>query len=223
MEAGHIAHIHAEEGGVEVLDLGHDAGGDDGRVDGRAVVDGLDQRGLHRGGVGRGQADGLARGLDGLIADAEDVVYGVVHNAQEAEQDQHRQQHGHAAAHGVVAVLLLELHQLLLLLLGVVLVLLLNLGDQRLEHGHLGRGLLLMDAQGEQQQLEDEGGNDHGCRVVADEAVQDLHQRADQYGQEIHKRHSLSFCPVCARDLYFYVGLCCAVQRHERRCCGDNR
>ena len=27
----------------------------------------------------------------------------------------------------------------------------------------------------------------------------------------------VSFCPVCARDLYFYVGLCCAVQRHERR------
>ena len=94
---------------------------------------GPDQRGLHRGGVGRGQADGLARGLDGIIADAEDVVYGVVHNAQEAEQDQHRQQHGHAAAHGVVAMLLLELHQLLLLLLGVVLVLLLDLGDQRLE------------------------------------------------------------------------------------------
>ena len=124
----------------------------------------------------------------------------------------------HTAAHGVEAVLLLELHQLLLLFLGVVFVLLLDLIHQRLKNSHLCRGFLLMDAQGEQQQLEDEGGNDHGCRVVADEAVQDLHQRANQYGQEVHKVHSLSFCPVCARDLYFYVGLCCAVQRHEKQC-----
>ena len=155
MEAGHIAHIHAEEGGVEVLDLGHNAGGDDGRVDGRAVVDGLDQRGLHRGRIGGCQADGLARSLDGGVIDTEDVVYGVVHNAQEAEQDQHRQQHGQAAAHGVVAVLLLELHQLLLLLLGVIFVLLLDFIHQRLKNSHLCRGFLLMDAQGEEQQFEE--------------------------------------------------------------------
>ena len=51
----------------------------------------------------------LARSLDGGVIDTDDVVHGVVHNAQEAEQHQHRQQHGQAAAHGVKAVLLLEL------------------------------------------------------------------------------------------------------------------
>ena len=118
-------------------------------------MDGLNQRGLHRGGVGGGNADRLAGGLDGGVVHAEDVMHGVVHNAEETEQHQHRQQHGQAAAHRVEAVLLLELHQLLLLLLGVVFVLLLDLIHQRLKNSHLCRGFLLMDAQGEEQQLEE--------------------------------------------------------------------
>ena len=52
-------------------------------------------------------------------------------------------------------MLLLELHQLLLLLLGVVFVFLLDLIHQRLKNSHLCRGFLLMDAQGEEQQLEE--------------------------------------------------------------------
>src|SRR5699024_11456527 len=91
VETGDVAHIHAEEHGVEVADLLDDVGRDDVRADGSAVVDGLDQRGLHGGGVGGGQADGLTGGLDGGIRDAEDVVHGVVHHAQEAEQHQHGQ------------------------------------------------------------------------------------------------------------------------------------
>ena len=118
-------------------------------------MDGLNQRGLHRGSVGGGNTDCLTGGFDGGVVHAKDVMHGVVHNTEEAEQHQHRQQHGHTAAHGVEAVLLLELHQLLLLLLGVVLVLLLDLGNQRLKNSHLCRGFLLMDAQGEEQQLEE--------------------------------------------------------------------
>ena len=177
-------------------------------------MDVLDQRGLHRGGVGRGQADGLARSLDGIIADAEDVVYGVVHNAQEAEQDQHRQQHGHAAAHGVVAVLLLELHQLLLLFLGVVFVFLLDLGDQGLEHRHLSRGFLLVDRQREKQQLHDDGGDDDRHCVVADEAVQHLHQRANQDGQEVHKVHTLSILPRLRPGPFYF--LCRSLPRRAK-------
>ena len=137
------------------MDFCHDVGGDDGRVDHSAVVDGLDQRGLHRGGVGGGNADCLTGGFNGGVVHTKDVMHGVVHNTQEAEQHQHRQQHGQAAAHGVKAVLLLELHQLLLLFLGVIFVLLLDLIHQRLKNSHLCRGFLLMDAQGEEQQFEE--------------------------------------------------------------------
>ena len=122
-------------------------------------------------------------------------MYRVVHHAQEAEQHQHGQQHGQTAGHGVKAMFLLQLHHFFLLLLGVVFVLLLDLVHQRLEHRHLGGGFLLVDSQREQQQLEDQGGNDHGCRVVADEVVQNLHQRANQDGQEVEKLHSLSILP----------------------------
>ena len=45
-----------------------------------------------------------------------------------------------------IAVLLLELEQLFLLLFGLILVLFLDVGDHRLESGHLGHALLLASA-----------------------------------------------------------------------------
>ena len=143
---------------------------------------------------------------------------GVVHNAQEAEQHQHGQQHGQAAAHGVVAMLLLELHQLLLLFFGVVFVLGLDLIDQRLKHRHFGGGFLLMDRQREKKEFHHDGGNNDRDAVVADKAVQQLHQRAKQVGEEVHKVHTLSIpSRLRPEPFIFYVGLCCAEQRHERR------
>ena len=56
---------------------------------------------------------------------------------------------------GIKVIDLLELHQLLLLFLGVIFVLLLDLIHQRLKNSHLCRGFLLMDAQGEEQQFEE--------------------------------------------------------------------
>ena len=158
-------------------------------------MDGLDQRGLHGGGVGGSQAQGLTGGLDRGIRHAEDVMHGVVHNAQETEQHQHGEQHRQTAGHGIEAVLLLQLHHFFLLFLGIVFVLLLDLVHQRLEHRHLGGGFLLVDGQREQQQLQNQGGNDHRYRVVADEVVQYLHQRANQDGQEVENLHSLSILP----------------------------
>ena len=90
---------------------------------------------------------------------------------------------------------LLQLHQLFLLLLGVVFVFLLDFIHQRLEHRHLGHGFLLVDCQRKEQQLQNDGGDYHRRRVVADEVVQNLHQRANQDGQEVENLHSLSILP----------------------------
>ena len=177
-------------------------------------MDGLDQGRLHGGGVSGYKANCLAGSLDRSIIHAEDVMDRVIHNAQEAEQNQESQQHGQAAAHGVIAMLLLELHQLLLLFLRIVFVFLLDLVDQGLEYRHLSRGFLLVDRQREKQQLHDDGGDDDRHCVVADEAVQHLHQRANQDGQEVHKVHTLSILPRLRPGPFYF--LCRSLPRRAK-------
>ena len=132
---------------ISVTTLGRDDVG----ADGGTLMDGLDQRGLHGGGVGGGQPQGLTGLAHGGVGHTEDVVHRIVHDTQETEQHQHGQQHGQTAGHGIEPVFLLQLHQLFLLLLGVVFVFLLDFIHQRLEHRHLGHGFLLVDRQRKEQ------------------------------------------------------------------------
>ena len=152
---------------------------------------------------GKGDAGGghsLASAGQCSGADVENTLQRVIHHADNTEHDKEIQQHGHAAAHGVVAVLLLELHQLLLLLLGVVLVLLLDFIDHRCKHRHLGHGLLLFDHQRKHEQFDDHGENNHRDGEVRDHLIQHTHQRSQDHCEE---SHILSFRPARTQGIYF--------------------
>ena len=82
-------------------------------------------------------------------ADVEDALQRVIHHADNAEHDKEIQQHGQAAGRGLIAKVLLQFHQLSLLLFGLVLVLGLDLRDHGLEGGHFCHALLLAGLQGD--------------------------------------------------------------------------
>ena len=189
-QTGSTGHLEAQEIGVEVLDgriLVSAQGGT-----GNTALDLGDEGALHHGHVVGGDAQFLAGGGDHVGRDTQDVLHGAIHDLDNAEQDQQVQQHGQAAGHGVVPVFLLQLHQLFVLFFLVVLVLLLDLIDQRLVHRHLGGGFLLLDGQGQQQNADDHGENDHRDGVVGDDLIDKRHQGPQD---ECEKTHSRSIPP----------------------------
>ena len=148
---------------------------------------------------------GIACGGDGVGADVEDALQRAVHDLDDAEHDEEVDQHGHTAGSGLIAVLLLELEQLFLLLFGLVLVLFLDVGDHRLESGHLGHALLLVELQRDADQADDDGEDDDVPAVVRDEVVDPLHHIAERYTEDVQNIHvSVHSAPPVVRDGYFY-------------------
>ena len=138
-------------------------------------------------------------------ADVEDALQRAVHDLDDAEHDEEVDQHGHTAGGGLIAKLLLELEQLFLLFFGLVLVLFLDVGDHRLESGHLGHALLLVELQRDAEQADDDGEDDDVPAVVRDEVVDPLHHIAERYTEDVQNIHvSVHSAPPVVRDGYFY-------------------
>ena len=92
-----------------------------------------------------------------------------------------------------------------LLLFGLVLVLFLDVGDHRLESGHLGHALLLVELQRDAEQADDDGEDDDVPAVVRDEVVDPLHHIAERYTEDVQNIHvSVHSAPPVVRDGYFY-------------------
>ena len=148
---------------------------------------------------------GTACGIDGVRTDVEDALQRTVHDLDDAEHDKEVDQHRHTAGRGLIAIILLELHQLFLLLVGLVLVLFLDVRDHRLECRHLGHALLLVELQRDAEQADDDGEDDDVPAVVRDEVVDPLHHIAERYTEDVQNIHvSVHSAPPVVRDGYFY-------------------
>ena len=184
----HTGQVDAEE--IHVLaELGDGAD----LVRGEAAGDGALARNDLRDDVGvaghGGEADAKGRqGLTGsgqsIGTDVEDALQRAVHDLDDAEHDQEVDQHGHTACGGLVA-LLLQLHQLFLLLVGLVAVLLLDVGDQRLVGGHPGHALLLVDLQRDLDERDQQGEQDDVPAIVRDQLVDPLHYIAERPAEDV--------------------------------------
>ena len=135
----------------------------------------------------------------------EDSLQGPVHDLDDAEHHKEVQQHGETAAGGVIAEILLQAGELLLLLFGLVLVLFLDLHDHRLECRHPGHVLLLVDGQGDTQQPDQDGEDNDVPAVVRDQVVDPLHDIAQRPAKDVEKIHTRfhSALPVSAGLNYF--------------------
>ena len=125
-----------------------------------------------------GGSQGLTGSSQGSGADVEDPLQRVIHHADNAEHHQEVQQHGQAAGSGLVAVVLLQLHQLFLLLFRLILVLGLDVHDHGLESGHLGHALLLAQLQGDLDEVDQQGKEDDVPAIVGEQLVDPLHDIA---------------------------------------------
>ena len=164
----------------------------------------LDDGGL--GGDLVGQAQGLHQGSDGLLGDAQDVLEGIVHGVHNAEQYEHVQDHGQTAGGGVVPILLLELHQLFILLFLVVLVLVLDLLHEGLENRQLGHGFLLVKLERHAGHPDENGKQDDGNAVVSHKGVdpfQDPAQGTAEDSENLHRQFLL--LRLCARSGLFFM------------------
>ena len=112
-------------------------------------------------------------------ADVQDVLQGVIDRLDHAEHHKEVHEHGQAAGGGVVAVLLLQAHELFVLLLPVFGVLLLDLVDHRLVGRHAGGVLLLADLQREAAQTHRDGEDDQRPAVAAEEVIHPLQHVAE--------------------------------------------
>ena len=131
-------------------------------------------------------------GRDLVLVQIGNIGQGPVDNGDHGEQDEHAQQHRQAAGHGVHAVLLVESHSLLvqlLLVLGIFLFKLIELG---LEHRHTGRAFLLLDIQRQQYQPCDKRENKQRQRIIADQLVAQLHYPAERCSKHIEYKHFVS-------------------------------
>ena len=129
-----------------------------------------------KGNPGGGQ--GLTCAGQGSGTDVEDALQGVVHHADNAEDDQEVEQHGHAAGGGLIAIVLLQLEHFFLLLFGLILVLGLDLLQHGLEGRHFGHALLLAELQRDLDEVDQQREEDDVPAVVGQQLVDPLHHIA---------------------------------------------
>ena len=123
-------------------------------------------------------SQGLTCAAQGSGTDVEDPLQGVVHHADNAEDDQEVEQHGHAAGGGLIAIVLLQLEHFFLLLFGLILVLGLDLLQHGLEGRHFGHALLLAQLQGDLDEVDQQGKEDDVPAIVGEQLVDPLHDIA---------------------------------------------
>ena len=150
-------------------------------------------------------SQGLTCGGQGIGTNVEDALQRAVHHLDNAEHDQEVDQHGHTACGGLVA-LLLQLHQLFLLLFGLVAVLFLDLGHHGLESAHAGHTLLLVELEGNLDHGDEQGEQDDVPAVVGDQLVDPLHDIAERTAQDVKEVHTfVHSAPPVARDALFFI------------------
>ena len=112
----------------------------------------------------------------------------LIHYIQQTEDDRELNEQGAAAAHGVVVFLGVQSLQLLIHFGLVILVLGLDLLDLGLDDLHLYGGFLLLEAQREQEQLNDEGKEHQRHAVIAYQVVQAIHQPPKGVAENCHNK-----------------------------------
>ena len=150
----------------------------------------------------------------------ENTLQRVIHHADNTEHDKEIQQHGHAAGRGLIAKVLLQLHQLFLLLFRLILVLGLDLCDHGLESRHFRHALLLAGLQGDLDDVDEQGEEDDVPAVVRQQLVDPLHDIAERTAQDVKEVHTfVHSAPAVARDaLFFIVGHAAhSAARHKKR------
>ena len=137
-----------------------------------------------------GKAD--AQGRQGITsrghgsgADVEDALQRAVHDLDNAEHDQEVDEHGSTAGHGVVAEVLLQLHDLFILLFGLILVLFLDVRDHRLECRHPDGVFLLVELEGGLHDVDEQGEEDDVPAVVGDQLVDPLHHITEWHAEDV--------------------------------------
>ena len=186
---GHLGEIEAEEPEVERRDIRDLLGAENRRKRVRRFFYDIDDRILHpviR--CHKAHAEGAVRVLhrlrDQVRRDAQNVLQRAVHHLDDAEEDQHVQDHRPAAGRHGHARLFLQLHQLFLLALLIVGPFLLDLLDHRVIGGHAGRALLLLYAEREHQDLCQQRKDDQRPAIVRDQPVDPFHDNAENGCEE---------------------------------------
>jgi hypothetical protein len=105
------------------------------------------------------------------VADVLQVCEGAPDHPVERDEDRELKQKRSAAAKGIHAMLLVQLHELLVGLLAIALVLLLHTAHLRLDALHLAHGLGLLYAEGQQHEPHDYRQQDYREPVVPHHAV----------------------------------------------------
>ena len=103
---------------------------------------------------------------------------GITDDLIQRDQDQQGNKAPQAAAEHGGTLTLVQRLDLLLLLCGIILVLVLQLLDQRGDAGHFHHAALALCAEGQQDQLDDDGEQDQSQAVVGGEPVQQIHDPA---------------------------------------------
>ena len=107
----------------------------------------------------------------------------------EREQDEQRDERPEAAARGRDALLLIDGHQLLLILLLVVAILGFERLGQRRQARHFQHALLALDGQRQQNDLDDQREQDQREAIVARELIEPLEQIAERDADNIRQTH----------------------------------
>ena len=115
----------------------------------------------------------------------EDALQRAVHDLDNAEHDQEVDKHGSTAGHGVVAEVLLQLHDLFILLFGLILVLFLDVRDHRLECRHPDGVFLLVELEGGLHDVDEQGEEDDVPAVVGDQLVDPLHHITEWHAEDV--------------------------------------
>ena len=119
----------------------------------------------------------------------------VVERKVQRVEDRNLREHRQASAHGVDLVLAVELHRLLLQARRVALVLVPERIDLRLERLHRLHRAHALHRQRVEQDLRDDGEEDDREPVIADVAIDPLHQQEDRHRQPRHRQQRLSAGP----------------------------
>ena len=161
---------------------------------------GVDAAGGHGGHHAGDAADEIGGLLDPVRRDVQGVGQGHNHRVVNAKHDGEGNQGGQAPGAGIDAFLLVELCQLLVILLLVVAVDFLQLF---LLFRHLrlrSHAPLLLDGEGEQHHLDDDGKENDGHAVVVEDVIQEPQQIAQDASEEIENcHHNERYAPLLAR------------------------
>ena len=130
-------------------------------------------------GVGAQSLHRVNGGGDLLLGETHHVQHGPADDVVQTHQDGQGQEGPEAAAHGVDALPLVQLLDLLVVLRLVVAVLLLEPRHLSLHGVHLHHALLALVGQGEEDHLGQQGEHDQGQGVAAAELVQPQQERAE--------------------------------------------